>query len=203
MALDILRTHHFHVWEGGGEIYGLWVEANLAAGRQRLEKGDPRRALEAFESALSYPSNLDVGPPSSGPGSPKIFVHLGQAREALGHTAEARASYEKAAAFRTGLTEQAYYAGLALARLGRASEAAGRFEDLVRRAREALAAAPAVDFFEKFGERRSARVRQAELHFLAGLGLSGLNRAPEAAVEFEKAAAMDPGHLGARRFLKK
>jgi hypothetical protein len=66
-----------------------------------------------------------------------------------------------------------------------------------------LAAAPAVDFFEKFGERRSARVRQAELHFLAGLGLSGLNRAPEAAVEFEKAAAMDPGHLGARRFLKK
>ncbi len=32
-ALEILKTHHFHVWEGGGEIHGLWVEANLFGGR--------------------------------------------------------------------------------------------------------------------------------------------------------------------------
>jgi tetratricopeptide (TPR) repeat protein len=202
-SLEILKTHHFHVWEGGGEIHGLWIEANLAAGRERLAKKDPRRALEAFLDALEYPANLDVGPPSSGPGSPKVFFHIGQAQAALGNGAEAAASYEKAASFGTGLSEQAYYSALALAKLGRASDSASRFEDLVRRAREALAAAPAMDFFEKFGERQSGRTRQANLHFLSGLGLLGLGREAEAASEFDQAAAMDPGHLEARRFLNK
>jgi tetratricopeptide (TPR) repeat protein len=202
-SLEILKTHHFHVWEGGGEIHGLWIEANLAAGREGLAKKDPRRALEAFLDALEYPANLDVGPPSSGPGSPKIFFHIGQAQAVLGNGAEAAASYEKAASFGTGLSEQAYYSALALAKLGRPSDSTSRFEELVRRAREALAAAPAMDFFEKFGERQPARTRQANLHFLSGLGLLGLGREAEAASEFDQAAAMDPGHLEARRFLNK
>ena len=202
-ALDILRTHHFHVWEGGGEIHGLWVEANLAAGRQHLDRKSYGRALEAFEKALAYPRNLDVGPPSSGPGSPKIFYFIGQAQKALGNKTEAASSYEKAAAFRAGLTEQAYYSGLALSELGRTSEAAARFEDLARRAREALAASPSMDFFEKFGERQSARSRQANLHFLAGLGLLGMGNERDAVAEFDKVVSIDPGHLEARRFLKK
>lgn len=154
-------------------------------------------------SALSYPQNLDVGPPSSGPGSPKVFFHIGLAHSLLGNGAEAAAAFEKAAAFRAGLSEQAYYSGLALAKLGRDGEAAGQFEDLVRRARESLAAAPAMDFFEKFGERQSARTRQASLRFLAGLGLLGQRKNAEAEAEFEKALAADPGHIEARRFLKK
>jgi tetratricopeptide (TPR) repeat protein len=201
-ALEILGTHHFHVWEGGGEIHGLWIEANLAEGRNALEKKAYSKALDSFLKALSYPANLDVGPPSSGPGSPKVFFHIGEAHAALGNTSEAAAFYEKAAGFGAGLSEQAYYAGLALARLGRREEAAARHDDLARRAREALAAVPAMDFFEKFGERQSARVRQASLHFLAGLGLLGQGRPGEAAAEFAKAISTDPGHLEARRFLK-
>jgi tetratricopeptide (TPR) repeat protein len=202
-ALEILTGHHFHVWEGGGEIHGLWIEANLAEGRKWLEKKNDRRALEAFSNALSYPRNLDVGPPSSGPGSSKVFFHIGQAHKALGNAAEATAHFEKAAAFRSGLSEQAYYRGMSLGALGRSAEAAREFEELVRRARDALAVAPAMDFFEKFGERQSARVRLADLHFLAGLGLLGIGNEREAAVEFEKALSVDPGHLEARRFLKK
>jgi tetratricopeptide (TPR) repeat protein len=202
-ALEILRTHHFHVWEGGGEIHGLWVEANLAAGRDRQAAKDPRRALEAFMGALDYPANLDVGPPSSGPGSPKIFFHIGQANEALGNAAEAKSCFEKALAFGTGLSEQAYYRALALRALGRRDEADRALEGLVKGARDALAASPSMDFFEKFGERQSARTRQANLHFLAGLGLLGSGRTADARAEFEKAVSMDPGHLEARRFLRK
>jgi tetratricopeptide (TPR) repeat protein len=202
-ALEILGTHHFHVWEGGGEIHGLWVEANLAEGRNALEKKASRKALGSFLKALSYPSNLDVGPPSSGPGSPKVFFHIGEAHAAFGNTSEAAAFFERAAGFGTGLSEQAYYAGLSLTRLGRKEEAAARFDDLARRAREALAAAPSMDFFEKFGERRSARVRQANLHFLTGLGLLGQGRSGEAAAEFAEAVSTDPGHLEAGRFLKR
>jgi tetratricopeptide (TPR) repeat protein len=202
-ALDILRTHHFHVWEGGGEIHGLWVEANLADGRRRFEKKDFRGALAAFEAALTYPRNLDVGPPSSGPGSPKIFFHMGQAHGAVGNAGEAASCFDRAAAFPVGLSEQAFYRGSALRERGQPAEAARQFEDLVRRAREALAAAPAMDFFEKFGERRSAQVRRADLHFLAGLGLLGLGQAGDAAAEFGKALAADPGHPEARRFVIK
>jgi hypothetical protein len=92
---------------------------------------------------------------------------------------------------------------MALMKLGRDSEAVGQFEILVRRARESLASAPAMDFFEKFGERQSASVRQANLHFLAGLGLAGQRKDLEAAAEFEKTLALDRNHLEARRFLKK
>jgi tetratricopeptide (TPR) repeat protein len=199
-ALEILSSHHFHVWEGGGEIHGLWQEANLAMGRAKLGRKDARGALASFLGALDYPVNLDVGPPSSGAGSPKIFFHIGQAQKALGRAADAAGSFEKAAAFPTGLTEQAYYAASAMAELGRPGEARSRFEDLARRAQDALSSAPAVDFFEKFGERQSARTRLANLHFLEGLGLQGLGREAEAKAEFAKALALDPGHLDARRF---
>jgi tetratricopeptide (TPR) repeat protein len=202
-ALEILRNHHFHVWEGGGEIHGLWVEANLAEGRRWLEKKDRRRALESFLNALSYPQNLDVGPPSSGAGSPKIFFHVGLTHKALGNAAEAAADFEKASAFQPGVSEQTYYLGAALTELGRPAEAARQFEGLVQRVRDALAAAPAVDFFEKFGERQSARIRTANLHFLAGLGFFGQHKEAEAAAEFERALSIDPGHLEARRFLRK
>jgi tetratricopeptide (TPR) repeat protein len=202
-ALEILRTHRFHVWEGGGEIHGLWVEANLADGREHEARKDPRRAFEAFTRALDYPANLEVGPPSSGPGSPKVFVHIGQAQEVLGDKAGARTSFERALAFGSGLSEQAYYRGLALKALERSEEAEAVFTGLAQMARDALAAAPAMDFFEKFGERQSARTRQANLHFLAGLGLLGSGWTAEAMTEFEKAASIDPSHLEVRRFLKK
>jgi tetratricopeptide (TPR) repeat protein len=201
-AVEILKSHHFHVWEGGGEIHGLWVEANLAAGRGHEARKDLRRALEAYQGALEYPANLDVGPPSSGPGSPKVFFHIGRAQAALGHTAEAESSFEKGAAFGAHLSEQSYYRGLALEALGRSEAAVGVFAGLAKQAREALAVAPAMDFFEKFGERQSARTRQANLHFLAGLGLLGQEKAAAAKAEFEKALSLDPGHLEARRFTK-
>lgn len=202
-ALEILGTHHFHVWEGGGEIHGLWVEANLAEGRAAFDKKAFGKALGSFERALSYPANLDVGPPSSGPGSPKVFFHLGAAHAALANASKAGEWFEKAARSRGGLSEQAYYAATALARLGQKDDAAARYDELVRQAREALAAAPSMDFFEKFGERQSARVRRANLHFLAGLGLLGQGKSVEAAAEFAEAVSTDPGHLEAGRFLKR
>jgi tetratricopeptide (TPR) repeat protein len=200
-ALELLSSHHFHVWEGGGEIHGLWIEANLALGRRKLERKDAQGALASFQRALEYPANLDVGPPSSGAGSAKVFFHLGQAQKALGRAADAAVSFQKSAAFSTGLNEQAYYASSALAELGRPDEARARFEDLARRAQDALSSAPAADFFEKFGERQSARTRLANLHFLYGLGLAGLGRKTEAQAELAKALDLDPGHLEARRFL--
>jgi hypothetical protein len=49
-----------------------------------------------------------------------------------------------------------------------------------------------MDFFEKFGERQSAKVRQAQFHFLAGLGLRGLKKETEAEAEFKTARELNP-----------
>ena len=55
----------------------------------------------------------------------------------------------------------------------------------------------AVDYFAKFGEKQSQRVREANAHYLIGLGQLGLGDKPKAAVEFKQALELHPAHLGA------
>jgi tetratricopeptide (TPR) repeat protein len=191
-ALDLLHGHHFHVWEGGGEIYGLWAEANLLRGRLFLDEKKYGDALKDFEAAQTYPVNLEVAPPSRGVGSAKTFYLIAVANEFSGKKRESLSFYEKASNLQTGWSEQSYFKGLALAKLGKESEAAGVFEGLVRFAREKLRSSPSMDFFEKFGERQSAKGHEAQYHFLAGLGLRGMKRDREAADEFKQALALNP-----------
>ena len=200
-ALELLESRHFHVWEGGGEVYGLFVEAHLLRGRALLEAGRPRDALRDFEAALTYPRNLDVAPPSSGGGSAKVFYCVGLAGEALGDKAAAEAAFAKAAGYRTGWSEQSYYQALAERKLGREAEAAKRFAGLAGFAEDRLKTAPAMDFFEKFCERESARRLSAQMRFLLGLGRLGAGRREEAKAEFRKALEDNPNHIGAAREL--
>jgi tetratricopeptide (TPR) repeat protein len=200
-ALELLRGHHFHVWEGGGEIYGLWVEANLLRGREFLDAKKGRAALKDFEAAQSYPANLEVAPPSRGGGSAKALLLIALAYELMGEKSKAVSFTESAAAFEPGWSEQAYYKGMALSLLGKASEADAIFSGLVAFAGERLGSSPSMDFFAKFGERQSAAARAAQYHLLAGLGLRGLKRRPEAAEEFKKALALNPNMPEARRQL--
>jgi tetratricopeptide (TPR) repeat protein len=200
-AIDLLESHHFHVWEGGGEIYGVFVEAHLLRGSRNLKAGDGRAALRDFEAALTYPRNLEVARPASGGGSAKIHYFIGLAREALRDAAGAKAAFEKAASFRHGWSEPSYYQGLAERKRGREAEAVKVFEGLVRFASDRLKAAPAMDFFEKFGERESALRQSAQMHFLLGLGRLGLGQKVEARAEFHKALELNPNHVGAAREL--
>jgi tetratricopeptide (TPR) repeat protein len=200
-AIELLGSRHFHVWEGGGEIYGIFVEARLLRGRRLLKAGKAEPALADFEAALTYPSNLDVAAPSSGGGSAKVLYFIGLAREALNDANGAKAAYEKALSFRHGWSEPSFYRGLAARKLGREDEAAAAFEGLLGFARERLKAAPAMDFFEKFGEKESALRLQAQAHFLAGLGHFGLGKKAEAEAEFRKALELNPNHVGAAREL--
>jgi tetratricopeptide (TPR) repeat protein len=200
-ALELLRDHHFHVWEGGGGIYGSWVEANLLRGRSSLDDGNGAAALRDFRAAVTYPPNLEAAPPSRGSGSAKALYLTALAFDLLGKKSDAASCLEKAAAIETGWSEQAYFKGLALGRLGKAGEAEALFSGLVKFARERLGAAPSMDFFEKFGEKQSAAAHEAQYHLLAGLGLRGLKRPGDAADEFRKALALSPNLPEARRQL--
>ncbi len=47
-ALNVLTKRHFHVWEGGGNIHDVFVDANLLRGITELEKKQYKKALDGF-----------------------------------------------------------------------------------------------------------------------------------------------------------
>jgi tetratricopeptide (TPR) repeat protein len=197
-ALELIRGRHFRNWEGSSEIHNVYVNACLMRGQQRLAAGQLREALRDFEAALEYPENMEVGRARRAPRTAQIQYLIGTAHEALGEAAQAKAAYERAAARKeTAPSESQYYFALALQKLGRAAEAKRIFEQLLKAGEEQLAKGEAPDYFAKFGERQSERVRQAQAHFLIGLGRLGLGEKTRAEAEFRQVLELHPAHLGA------
>jgi tetratricopeptide (TPR) repeat protein len=201
-AIELLQTRHFHNWEGSSDLRTTYLDAYLTRGTQRLESGKPREALADFEAALQYPPNLEVGKPRREPRLIEVHYRIASACDVLNEDARAKEHYETAAALADGPgTANRYFQGLALRKLGRGAEADPLFADLVRINREKLQASPAVDYFAKFGERQSERSRQAQFHYLIGLGLEGQGKVDEARSEWQQALERDPTHLGAHNLL--
>lgn len=197
-ALDLLATRHFRNWEGSTHIHNVYVDACLARGQQLAAEKKHREALAAYEAALEYPENLEVGRARRSPRTTQIQYLIGTAHEALGDAAAARAAFEKAVAGRDrGATEASYFHGLALQKLGRAEEAKPIFERLVEAGEQQLTTGETPDYFAKFGEKQSDNVRRANAHYLVGLGQLGLGRRIEAQTAFRQALTLHPAHLGA------
>jgi tetratricopeptide (TPR) repeat protein len=197
-ALDLLRRRHFHVWEGGGDIHDVYINALLLRGQQHFKHQRYREALKDFEAALEYPENLEVGRPERPVRDAEIYYHLGSAEEALGDAAKARALYAQAVARKVEAPEIRYFQGLALKRLGEAPQAASVFAELVKSGKQELEATSDIHYFAKFGERRSEAARTAHAHYVMGLGYLGQGNRPEAKAEFEKVIERNVNHLGAR-----
>ena len=198
-AVALLRGRHFRNWEGSSQIHNVYVDACLAHGQQLAAEKKSREALREYQAALEYPENLEVGRARRAPRTAQIQYHIGTAQEALGDAAAAKAAFEKAAAGRDrGSSESSYFHGLALQKLGRADEAKPIFERLVKAGEEQLTQVETADYFAKFGEKQSERVRKANAHYLIGLGQLGLGEKAKAEAEFKQALELHPAHLGAR-----
>jgi len=200
-AIDLLNGHHFHVWEGGGMIHDVYVDAHLLRGEEKFKAKRYEEALEDYEAALEYPDNLEVGRPYRGGRFSQIYYFIGTAHEALGDTGKARSFYENSVAEKHGWSAICYYQGLAFRKLGREDEALQIFDGLIKYAKEKLESSPAMDYFAKFGERQSELVRKADAHYLLGLGYLGNGDQADAKVEFEKALELNVNHIGASRRL--
>jgi len=201
-ALELLNSHHFHVWEGGGAIHDVYVDARLGRGERRLEEGKAAPALQDFQAALEYPENLEVGRPAVGGRDPEIFHFIALALGSMGDKERSREAFRRSAEAAAGPTEQAYYQGLSRRMIGEEARARDSFEGLVLMAREGLEKASTRDYFAKFGEAESARRREARFHFLLGLGLRGLKKASEAKVEFEEVLKLYPHFSRVLRMLR-
>lgn len=197
-AVELLRGRHFRNWEGSSQIHNIYVDACLAHGQQLLADKKPREALASYQAALEYPENLEVGRARRAPRTPQIQYLIGSAQEALGDAGASRTAFEKAAAGRDReASESSYYRALALQKLGRADEAKPIFERLVKAGEEQLTKGEAADYFAKFGEKQSERVRKANAHYLIGLGQLGLDDKAKANAEFKQTLELHPAHQGA------
>jgi len=201
-AIDLLENHHFHIWEGGGMIHDVYVDAHLLRGQERFKAKKYRDALKDFEAALEYPNNLEVGRPHRDARTSQVNYLIGTAHEALGRAEQARQCFEKSVAGQYGWSEISYCQGLAYRKLGQEREAIEVFDGLIKLGKERLAASAGLDFFEKFGERQSEVSRLAHAHYLLGLGHLGKGIKAEAKAEFEQVLKLNPNHIGAQARLR-
>jgi tetratricopeptide (TPR) repeat protein len=200
-ALDILENHHFFVWEGGGRIHNVYMDAHLLKGWQHFISKQYRDALEEYHKANEYPENLEVGKPVRGGREAKALYFMGTAYEALGELKQAEACFEKAVARKSGWSELSFYQGLSYMELGEKEKAKQMFDGLKRFAQDRLAETAGMDFFVKFGERQTAANRRAQAHYFLGLSFLGKGDAEKARVQFEKSLELNINHLWAKHYL--
>jgi tetratricopeptide (TPR) repeat protein len=202
-AIEYMATDHFRRWEGLGNIHTTYVDAHLLRGLEHVEAGRYAAAISDYEAALEYPRNLEVARPYNGGRACHVYYLLGEAYEAAGDVETARERYEEAATGTrpTGRSALDYYQGMAYRKLGREAQARQLFDGLVTVARERIAAlegGSSLEFFAKFGRRRSPGEQMAAAYYLLGLGQLGNGNTPRATYAFSRALSLNRNHLWAR-----
>ncbi|MDR0431266.1 MAG: DUF5107 domain-containing protein [Tannerellaceae bacterium] len=204
-ALRILHTRHFHVWEGGGQVHNLYVDAHLLKGMELLNNKKYAAAAKEFEKADLYPENLEVGRPAGGGHSPKGFYYIGEAYKRMGNAAKAKESYEIAAAAQTrrwrGTSDDMFFRALSMRELGRQAEAGEIISSLKKEVGEQLGSQTIIDEYSKFGEDGSRAERLANLHYMSGLVSWYEGNMPEAKKEFQTALRMNQNLIWPKVFL--
>jgi tetratricopeptide (TPR) repeat protein len=201
-AIQLLKTHRFHNWEGYGDIHDVYMDACLLQGEREFHAGKYQDALKDYEASLEYPENLEVAQPYHEVRLPQVDYLMGLAYEKLGNSAKSQEMFQQATAAqwrgrRRERPEMLYYEGLAALKLGLNTQATQFFDGLIAMGEKALAAGSDVDYFAKFGQRRSSRLRLADAHYLIGLGNLGKGETAKARDEFQAALKLNVNHLGA------
>jgi tetratricopeptide (TPR) repeat protein len=202
-AIEHMRTNHFRRWEGLGNIHTTFVDAHLLRGLESIARGRYQDAVVDFEAAHEYPSNLEVARPYGGGRSAQIHYLTGTAYEAAGHEENAAEFYRRSATAERGSGRGMldYYQGMAHLKLGDEERAGELFAGLLEHARGRLRSLDrdqSVEFFTKFGSRRSLVEQRAEALYLQGLALLGMGREGDARRAFREALTRNRNHLWAR-----
>jgi tetratricopeptide (TPR) repeat protein len=207
-ALDVLKNHHFHPWEGGeGQVSGCWNAANLQLGREAYKQGDFTKALEFFKSSIQFPNNL--GEVSFGEFKPGSSYHIGLAREALGDMMGAKEAYREILqdhiSSRWG--SNLYYLGQAQAKLGQTDESIQTFKHLLEMGTQEIEQPFELNYF--YPQNPSVtfldnpeKNKQLRGYAMVGLARTGLNQLEAAREAFETILDQDPANLEAWSMLQ-
>lgn len=211
-ALELLLSRQFQPWEGGeGLVLGEYVRAQLLLGRALLESGNPRAAIDCFESAAHPPQSLSEARHLLA-NSSNIEFWLGEAWSAAGDPARAAQHWERAESQRGDFqqmqlrphSEMTCWSALALRRLGRNSEADALFAEILAYADALDRETPKVDYFATslpamllFADDLPKRQHIAA-SFLRAQALLGLGRHAESQAALDEVLRLDPSHAASR-----
>ncbi len=202
-AVELIEGHHFHLWEGGSGLHEVYADAHLLRGRKLFAERKHVEAMVDFDAMLQYPENLETAKPARGElKAAAAHYWRGRVFEAMENRKKARECWQAAVKGGGGFSEASYWQGLAWTKLDELMMAKGTFEGLVRYGKERLAATEDVDFFAKFGTRRTVEWEKARAHYLIGLGLLGQGDGVAAKEEFEAVLRLNKSHLGATSMLQ-
>jgi tetratricopeptide (TPR) repeat protein len=95
-CIGLLKTAKFSNWEGSSAPRDIYVGALMARGKIRFEQGAYEPALEDFQTALTYPENLEVGARYKLTDAETRYW-LGRTLLTLGRPGEARAAWKEGA----------------------------------------------------------------------------------------------------------
>lgn len=201
-ALELLKSRIFHVWEGAAfTAHDSYVNAHLLRAHAQLKAGKADEALAGYKAALEYPANLSTGKSYHGDRSPEIDYFVGRALEAKHSATEAKDWYRKSVAEQSSFDPSVrYHQAKASEALGDTKKAAAIFSDLVRDGERQLADANkgGVADFAKFGDRGTVTQRQANAHYVLGLGYLGKGDKAKASAEFTACLRLNPNLFWAK-----
>ncbi|MBD3414131.1 MAG: DUF5107 domain-containing protein [Candidatus Aminicenantes bacterium] len=197
-AIRLMNTHHFHVWEGGGQIHHHHVDAHLLRGYDHFVSGEYNKALSDYRAALKYPQNQEVGKPYQGGQEAKIHYFIGQAYAKIGKKAQAMSHFKKSLTQKVpDFSDLSFYQALCMDHLGLSKQSENKLDHLIQTAQDRLEKENFSEFFIKFGSLQSASDQKARLHFLLGLGYLGKGRTQKAQQEFQKTIELNLNHTWA------
>jgi len=204
-ALDIMTKRHFHVWEGGGNIHDVFVDANLLRGIKELGDKQYSKALKDFQCADTWPDNLEVGEPEDGGRRAQISYYTGLAYEGLKNSQASKEAFGKAMQLgggrRINQGELGFYKAMALKKLGKADEAKSILEKIEKDANNQLKSSEGLDYFAKFGAASTRESRMADSYYLLGLASYGMGDKEKAKGYFTKVMELNQNHVWAKVML--
>lgn len=194
-AIKLMNARHFHLWEGGGEIHGIYVDSHMLNGLSLLGKKKFSNAVEEFELALQYPANLEVAPSAGSGYEAKACYLQGLAYEGLRQPEKAKAAFEKAVSGNDhGLNDLKFCKVKALRKMGKTVEA-GKILDAMIAQKKSLEK-NLVDSYAKFGAS-DRNVQESNLLYFSGLVKELQGDEAGAKADFSEALKLDPGNIWA------
>ncbi|NCB91791.1 MAG: DUF5107 domain-containing protein [Clostridia bacterium] len=156
-ALDALKSHRFHPWEGGeGKVSTQYRYALINLAINKIADSKPEDAIELLSASLTYPENLGEGKLPNVPDN-EAYYYMGIAYRMLNDETNSRKYFTLASMgseepgsvlyYNDQPSDYIYYQGLARMELGEENAARKSFHQLIIYGEKHLFDQVAYDFF--------------------------------------------------------
>ena len=222
-AMKRLDAHTFHPWEGGeGKVPAQYQICRVELAKKAIVAKEFDKAIQLLNECLEYPHHLGEGK-LFGAQENDFYYLLGVAYDALGQKEKAaecwenatKGTQEPAAAiyYNDAKPDKIFYQGVALCKLGRESEAHGRFFKLINYGKQHIFEKQVMDYFavslpdlliwEDSGKHQHSELETKNIihcKYMLALGYYGMGDVEHAERYLKEVEDLDNNHQGVQQF---